>query len=127
MLDKMLPLAWMNVKLSNPSFEDYDFLSQLGICHSINKKFESPDDKADAYDGAFVGVHLHNNYHACMLLGEEHGYKKEDLFDLVKHWYDKDKNLENPFHFGLKNTLDSSGLSDFYKECMEYLKKKRSA
>jgi hypothetical protein len=113
-----LPLNLMSDEYSSPTQEGLEFLDSKFIPFYINKKYESPEDRADAFDGAFVGFYIYQHLSA--------GSEKQIWLDEILCWHDwlRQSNLKGPFHDGLKATLDSSGLGDFYSEALDYIRRK---
>lgn len=105
----------MKTEASCPQQEGLDFLERFCIPDYIKKKYESLEDRADAFDGAFIGFHIYNHL--------SKGASKEDWLLEVFSWYDlmDQKNLRGPFFDGLQVTLESCGLEDFYKEALEII------
>jgi len=111
---KTLPLDLMNPH-SCPRQEALDFLESLCVTNYIQRKYESLEDRADAFDGAFIGFHIHQHL--------SKGLPKEEWLIEMLGWYDllDQKNLRGPFHDGLRTTLDACNLGDFYQEAIDFI------
>ena len=110
-----LPLRLMNVYFCVPRQDALDFLASLWIPQYIMRKYSSPEDRADAFEGAFTGFHVQAHL--------SKGGDKITWFKEVFEWYDfldKD-NLDGPFYDGLKTTLNTCGFEDFYNEAIDFI------
>jgi hypothetical protein len=116
---KDLPLKLMHTEISNPIQENLNFLDSLYISEYIARKYESLEDRANAFDGAFTGVHIHNHL-------SRRGDKEIWLIEILG-WYDhyEQKDLKSPFYDGLKTVLNACGLKEFFKEAIDYVIEKK--
>lgn len=112
-----LPLRMMRIGRSTPSNAGVDWLEALCVPSYIEKKYVSPEDRADAYDGAFTAFHIYSH-----LAGGD-ADARDMCFCEVLEWYNREgqKNLKGPFHDGLRTALCACGLEKFYKEAIDYI------
>jgi len=112
-----LPLRLMNAYFSMPRQEGLDFLEEFRIPQIILRKYPSPEDRADAFDGAFTGFHVH--------LHLQEGGDKEDWLEEIGDWYENFGHKPGgPFHFGLAETLRCCNMLNFYHEAIHYIKRR---
>jgi hypothetical protein len=123
MLMSELPLQWMNKKQSNPSQGGLEFLVHFGVPYGIENQYVAPDDRADAYDGAFTAVQIAHLFQQLQITGD----KKTNLYPLVLQHYERqpEKSFDSPFYFGLKQTLDACGLGSFYEEFKKFIEQRQ--
>jgi len=114
---KDIPLRFMRTEVSCPRQEAWDFLEEHCIPDYIARRYQSPEDRADAFDGAFTGFHIHAHL--------SKGGDKETWLIEILGWYDwmDQKNLRGPFFDGLRATLESCGLGNFYREALDYIQR----
>lgn len=114
-LDK-LPLKLMNTRVSHPDQASLDKLVALSVAKAITKKYPSPEDRADAFDGAFTGLNI-NNYIS-------QGASKYAWINELLAWYnvEKQQNLSSPFYHGLKISMSRLGIRAVYDDAINYLK-----
>lgn len=105
----ILPLRIMNTSLSCPTQEALDFLIENGLITPIKARYPALEDQAEAFEGALTGFHIR----AHLLKGTS---KKKDCLDEILGWYDLEdkKEFDGPFYYGLRITLESCGLKEFY-------------
>ncbi len=110
-----LPLKYMNRRVSEPRQEALDFLEGFSIPSYIMNKYESPEDRADAFDGAITAFQVHA--HLTM------GASREEWLDEILGWYDLggQRNFKGPFYDGLHATLVSCGLGGFFDEAIDHI------
>ncbi|MCX6709078.1 MAG: hypothetical protein NTW67_05540 [Candidatus Woesearchaeota archaeon] len=109
-----LPLKLMHTVLSDPRQSLLDRLDDLQITTYLRKKYQSPEDLADSFDGAFTATQI--EIHLV------HGSEREEWHNEVLGWYDYyHKNINGPFYDGLETTLTAMGLEDFYKESIDFI------
>lgn len=101
--------------VSCPTRAAFSRLESMAIPFYINKKYQSPEDRADAFDGAFTGIHIQAHLFQ--------GAREEDWLEEIIGWYYEmgQTNLNSPFHDGLKTTLNVLGLQDFYQAAINYI------
>jgi len=111
----ILPLKVMNTSLACPTEEALDFLIEKGLITPIKAKYPALEDQAEAFEGALTGFHIQR--HLCA------GGKEKDSLDEVLGWYylEDKKELDGPFYYGLKITLESCGLKSFYCEAIRHI------
>lgn len=112
---KELPLKLMHTETSNPRQELLDRIVELQVHERIKKTYQSPEDIADAFDGAFTATQIEAHL--------THGSPKEDWYIEVLGWYDQHhKDIVNsPFYDGLRTTLSAMDLEDFYEEAIDFV------
>lgn len=108
-----LPLKLMNIKLSKPRPDLFNRLKKLKITEYLNK-YDSLEDLARAYDGAFTATHI------------ELQIKSDEPIVLayikILRWYEfYHNNLNSPFYDGLKTTLIEMNLEWLYKNAIDYI------
>jgi hypothetical protein len=110
-----LPLKLMNTYFSCPRQQALDWLAERSIPYYIENTYASPEDRADAYDGAFTAFHIHAHI--------SQGGDRETWLIEVLGWYDcnSQKNLHGPFFSALKETLKSCDMDDFFDEALNYI------
>lgn len=109
-----LPTKFMHTEISCPRQELLDRIDDLQITRYIQNKYQSIEDKADAFDGAFtatqIEIHIKN------------GGPKRTWLSEVLGWFDNyHKNLDGPFFDGLRTALASMGMEGFYKESIDHI------
>jgi len=107
----------MHKEISHPNEKDLHFLNAFGITNIIGRIYESSEDRADAFDGAFTACHINRHL--------REGNVKEAGFDEILGWYNYmgQKRFDSPFYFGLERTLRIFGFKNFYEEAVAYVKK----
>lgn len=109
-----LPIKFMAVEISSPRRDLFDRLNELQITEHILKKYNSLEDRADAFDGAFTAAHLE--------LHLRKGADEKDAFDEILGWYEEyHQNKEGPFFNILYTTLTSMNLEHIYNKAMDYI------
>ena len=115
-----LPLDLMHKDISSPTQEGMDFIESLCVPIFIERSYESLENKADAYDGAFLGYHIHMHLSA----GED---KETWLGEMLLAYRGGYNDFKGAFYAGLKAVLDGCGLTDFYKEAIHYIVKEEGS
>jgi len=112
---KELPLKFMQVETSSPRQELLDRIVELQVHKYLQKKYESLEDRADAFDGAFTATQIE--------LHLQGGSSREDMYIEILGWYqDHHKDIEkSPFYEGLRTTLSAMELDDFYEEAIDFI------
>ncbi|MBD3249880.1 hypothetical protein GF336_07575 [Candidatus Woesearchaeota archaeon] len=109
-----LPLDFMHKEHSEPRQWILDSLEDRCITDYIFNKYISPEDIADAFDGAFTGYHIYEHL--------DKGGKREFWLVKVLGWYENFHNcFESPFYEGLRATLDSYGVDGFYEKAVDFI------
>lgn len=112
---KDLPLRLMQRQISNPRQELLDRLDELQIPKHILEKYASPEDRADAFDGAFTAAQIEIHLKA--------GASRQEWYPEVLGWYENfHKDVVNsPFYDALETTLAAMKLEDFYRESIDFI------
>ena len=109
-----LPIKFMSVEISSPRQDLLDRLDELQITNFILNRYQSIEDKADAFDGAFTAAHLE--------LHLKKGADETDVLDEILGWYDNyHKNTQGPFFDSLHTTLASMNLEHIYRKAIDYI------
>lgn len=106
----------MNTRVSHPDQASLDKLATMSIPRAIIRKYDSPEDRADAFDGAFSGLQIYNHL--------SQGADKKRWLDAMLGWYESggQQNFSSPFYSGLRLSLSRLGFRDFYDEAIKYVK-----
>ncbi len=109
-----LPLDFMHKEYSEPRQRILDQLEERCITDYIFSMHCSPEDTADAFDGAFTGYHIFEHM--------SEGSEKEDQLVEILGWYENfHKNLNSPFYGGLRKTLGSYSAEGLYEEAVDLI------
>ncbi|MEM4263690.1 MAG: hypothetical protein QW666_02220 [Candidatus Woesearchaeota archaeon] len=109
-----LPIKFMTIEISCPRQDLLDRLNALQITNYVLNNYVSPEDRADAFDGAFVAAHLE--------LHLRKGANETDALDEILGWYDNyHKNTQGPFFDTLHTTLASMDLEHIYTKAIDYI------
>ena len=114
-MDKLI-YKLMKTDKKNIKASDIDYFEYFNIFDSIKSKYQSPEDRADAVDGAFMAMRV-DDY-----LFEEGGDEESAIKDLVRvcACY---PNSDGPFYYGMKLTFEISRCSNFYEKLRRCLPK----
>lgn len=113
-IDSELPLEWMNPILSDPRDELYKKLIKNGMRDFIEKNYLSTQDRGDAYDGAFIGMHIHEH----LSQGADENFAMEEMHTLFCYF---DQNITGPFYTTLKETLRRNDRKEIFDKGIDYI------
>ena len=111
-----MPIRLMQTFYSNPRPDAFLWLKDFSIPEYIERKYQSPEDVADALDGAFTGFHIHAHV-------SRNPSSEEEWLDEILGWYDcvEQKNTTGPFFDALEQTLIACGMQEFYKKGIDHI------
>lgn len=95
----------MRTEPGNRLDADFECLELSGTIGELFEQYKSPDDMADALDGAVVGVRT-NDY-------LKHGRSGASCIEDIFTWYSINDNVDGPFYKGLREGLKSGDNEKF--------------
>jgi hypothetical protein len=116
-----LPFRLMDCIRAGVSEKKFSFLSKLGAPERIIQKYSSPEDRADAFEGAFVAAGIAEKLASAMPIHYKEAVRNS--FDKILGWHDfkgKD-NLNGAFYFGISLLFNGIGLHEFYIQAKKYI------
>lgn len=110
-----MPVDFMNHAISSPDILLFWRMKSLGIVNFIEYNFSFGFEKADAYDGAFKGLHMHEDIYKS---GTD-SYVIDEIFQLYKY-FDNMIN-KSPFYLSMRRTLNVTGNQGLFEKGVDYI------